>query len=40
MQLRDVRNLLSPDCDVVYLHSQAPKLGVEELLREVLASYE
>ncbi len=40
MQLRDVRNLLSPDCDVVYLHSQAPKLGVEELLREVLASDE
>ena len=36
----DVRNLLSPDCDVVYLHSQAPKLGVEELLREVLASDE
>jgi hypothetical protein len=40
MQLRDVRNLLSPDCDVVYLHSQAPKLGVEELLREVLAGDE
>ncbi len=36
----DVRNLLSPDCDVVYLHNQAPKLGVEELPREVLASYE
>ena len=37
MQLRDVRNLLVPGCDTVYLHSRAPKLGVEELLKEALA---
>jgi hypothetical protein len=40
MQLRDVRNLLAPDCDAVYLHSHAPTLGVEELLKEVLAGDE
>ena len=36
MQLGDVRNLLVPDTDVVYLRSHAPELGVEELLKEVL----
>ena len=40
MQLRDVRNLLGPDCDAVYLHSRASALGVDELLKEVLASDE
>jgi hypothetical protein len=37
LQLGDVRNLLVPDCDVVYLQSHAAELGVEELLREVWA---
>ncbi len=27
MELRDVRNLLAPDCDAVYLHSRASALG-------------
>lgn len=40
MQLRDVRNLLAPDCDAVYLHSCAAGLGVDELLKELLASDE
>ena len=40
MQLRDVRNLLAAACDAVYLHSRAPALGVEELLKEVLAGDE
>jgi len=40
MQLRDVRNLLVPDCDADYLHSRAQKLGVEELLKETLAEDE
>jgi len=40
MQLRDVRNLLAPNCDAVYLHSRAPALGVEELLKEALAGDE
>jgi len=40
IQLRDVSNLLAVDCDNAYLHSQAPRLGVEELLKEVLAGDE
>lgn len=40
MQLRDVRNLLTPGCDAVYLHSRASALGVDELLKEVLAGDE
>ena len=35
MQLRDVRNLLTPDCDQGYLQSQALTLGMSELLAEV-----
>src|SRR5690349_3067214 len=37
MQLADVRNLLSTDCDMEYLHSRAKTLKVEELLEELLA---
>jgi hypothetical protein len=36
MQLRDVRNLLSTDCDMEYLRSRAKKLNVDELLEELL----
>lgn len=35
-QLRDVRNLLTADCDIAYLNSRAEQLGVKELLMEVL----
>ena len=40
MQLRDVRNLLAPDCDAVYLHSRAQAMGVDELLEEALGRNE
>ena|SRR5438552_6694548 len=40
MQLRDVRNLLAPGCDMVYLQDRARVLGVHELLKEVLAGDE
>ena len=36
MQLRDVRNLLSADCDMDYLRSRAKTLKVNELLEELL----
>ena len=36
MQLRDVRNLLSTDCDMEYLRSRAKRLNVDELLQELL----
>jgi len=36
MQLNDVRNLLSADCDMGYLRSRAKIVGVEELLEELL----
>ena len=32
MQLRDVRNLITLDCDFVYLRNHASALGVDELL--------
>lgn len=35
--LRDVRNLLTDDCDLDYLHSRAKDLSVAELLQEVQA---
>lgn len=35
MQLKDVRNLLTGDCDLDYLHSRAQQLGIEFLLKEV-----
>ena len=40
MQLRDVRNLLSPDCSVAYLHKWATTLGVDELLKEAITENE
>lgn len=40
MQLRDVRNLLTADCDIAYLYSRAENLGVKELLMEALGSHE
>ena len=36
MQLGDVRNLLSTDCDMEYLRSRAKTLKVDELLEEIL----
>jgi hypothetical protein len=36
MQLRDVRNLLSADCDMDYIRSRAKTLKVDELLEELL----
>ena len=35
LQLRDVRNLLSSDCDMPYLFSRAEELGVKALLDEI-----
>ena len=36
LQMRDVRNLLSGDCDVPYLRQWAPALNVTELLEDCL----
>ena len=36
MELRDVRNLLTTDCDVAYLRAHAKSLGVETTLEEFL----
>jgi hypothetical protein len=36
MQLRDVRNLLTTNCDTAYLRSRASTLRVDELLEEIL----
>jgi len=38
MQLRDVRNLLSTDCDIDYVRSRAKILRVDELLQEILVN--
>jgi len=35
LQLRDVKNLLAVDCDMLYLRSRAESLGVSSLLMEV-----
>ncbi len=40
VQLRDVLNLLTPECDMDYLESRALMLGVRDLLEEVRASNE
>jgi len=40
LQLRDVKNLLTVDCDMLYLYSRAEQLGVKALLMEVLPSHE
>lgn len=34
MQLRDVRNLITAECDADYLRSRAQQIGVMELLEE------
>jgi len=36
LQMRDVRNLLSGECDVAYLRQWAPALDVSELLEDCL----
>lgn len=38
MQLSDVRNLLSSDCDTQYLRSRARTLQVDDLLEELLVN--
>jgi len=40
LQLRDVKNLLTIDCDMSYVYSRAEELGVKALLIEVSAKYE
>lgn len=40
LQLRDVRNLLSSDCDMLYLFSRAENLGVKSLLEEIVGAHE
>lgn len=40
LQLRDVRNLLSSDCDKPYLLSRAEELGVKPLLEEIIGAHE
>jgi hypothetical protein len=40
LQLRDVKNLLTVDCDMPYLYSCAEDLGVKPLLIEVLRRHE
>lgn len=40
LQLRDVRNLLSSDCDLPYLLSRAETLGVKPLLEEIIGAHE
>jgi hypothetical protein len=40
MQLRDVKNLLTADCDMPYVYGRADELGVTTLLMEVLGSRE
>lgn len=36
LQIRDVKNLLSSDCDMSYLYSRAEDLGVKSLLEEIV----
>ena len=38
LQLRDVRNLLALECDVEYLRRQAQRLGIDEMLTEVVTT--
>jgi hypothetical protein len=40
LQLRDVRNLLSSDCDMTYLFNRAEGLGVKPLLEEIVGAHE
>jgi hypothetical protein len=40
LQLRDVKNLLSSDCDMPYLFSRAENLGVKPLLEKIVGAHE
>ena len=40
LQLRDVKNLLSSDCDMSYLYTRAENLGVKSLLEEIIGAHE
>jgi len=40
LQLRDVRNLLSPACDMTYLYTRAESLGVKSLLEQIAGANE
>ena|ERR1041385_1711621 len=40
LQLRDVKNLLSSECDMSYLYSRAQDLGVKPLLEEIVGAHE
>lgn len=40
LQLGDVKNLLSPDCDMSYLQNRAELLGVKSILLEISATNE
>jgi hypothetical protein len=40
IQIRDVRNLLSADCDFEYLRYWARELSVEETLKSMLNNHE
>ena len=40
LQFRDIKNLLSSDCDLSYLQSRAEMLGVKPLLMEFLKTHE
>lgn len=40
LQFGDVKNLLSPECDMSYLYSRAEGLGVKSLLEEIIGTHE
>ena len=40
LQFRDIKNLLSPECDMSYLYSRAESLGVKSLLEEIVDPHE
>ncbi|MBX3276448.1 MAG: hypothetical protein KF868_00465 [Acidobacteria bacterium] len=40
LQLRDVKNLLTPECGMDYVTSRAARLGVADLLNEVMTEDE
>jgi len=40
LQFRDIKNLLSPECDLSYLHSRAESLGVKTLLEAIVNANE
>ena len=40
LQFRDIKNLLSPECDLSYLYSRAESLGVKSLFAEIVDAHE